>query len=229
MMKKYAILSMLVGATFLGGCVDAPKYNTKQQAFPNLYKEHPLSVLVVPAINRSTAADAPELYSTTIAQPLAEAGYYVMPLPLTNMVLQGEGVTDGAQLENVDATKFHQLMGADAVLFVTINQWDTNYYVTGGNVTVGAAFKLVSATTGEELWNYNNVVVYDTSGGSNAGGLLGAIIATALSTAMTDYVPVARMVNGTVIRTLPVGKYNTRFGKDGTDQFVEKPPVKSGS
>ncbi|WP_115717788.1 GNA1162 family protein [Gallaecimonas mangrovi] len=228
-MKKVLIWSLLSCFMLLGGCVTPPKYTSKQEAFPELYKEHPLSVLVVPAVNRSTAADAPELYSTTIAQPLAEAGYYVMPLPLTNLVLQGEGVTDGAQLANIDARKFNQLMGADAVLFVTINQWDTNYYVTGGNVTVGAAFRLVSTTTGEDLWNYNNVVVYDTSGGSNAGGLLGAIIATALSTAMTDYVPVARMVNGTVIKTLPVGRYNARFGKDGADKFVEKPPAKSGS
>jgi hypothetical protein len=40
---------------------------------------------VVPVVNRSKAADAPELYSTTIAQPLAEAGYYVMSVPMDEM------------------------------------------------------------------------------------------------------------------------------------------------
>lgn len=198
------------------GCTSP--YVTKQEAYPKMYDNKPVSVLVVPAINRSTAADAPDLYSTTIAQPLAEAGYYVMPLPITNMVLQQEGVIDGAQLRGISATKFRQLFDADAVLFVTINQWDTNYYVTGGNVTVGAEFELVSTDTTEVLWNYNNVIVHNTSG--NSGNIIADMIATAISTALTDYVPVARIVNATVMTTIPVGKYHSKHGQDGMDRTV---------
>ena len=208
---------LVLAALLLSGCA-TQKIVSKQEAFPKMYDAAPLSVLVVPAVNKSTAADAPDLYSTTIAQPLAEAGYYVLPIPLSAMLLQQEGIVDGAQLRDVNPDKFKQMFGADAVLFVTINQWDTNYFVTGGNVTVGAEFDLVSTSSGESLWNYQNVVVIDTSG--NSGNLIADIISTAINTATTDYVPVARMVNSSVINTLPVGKYHSRHKQDGADQSV---------
>lgn len=215
-MKKHYAAVVAFAALLVSGC--ASTYVTKQDAYPKMYEDKPVSILVVPAVNRSTAADAPDLYSTTIAQPLSEAGYYVMPLPITNMVLQLEGVVDGAQLRNISANKFRQMFDADAVLFVTINQWDTNYYVTGGNVTVGATFDLVSTDSSEVLWNYNSVIVHNTSG--NSGNLLADIISTALTTALTDYVPVARMVNSTVMTTIPAGKYHSKHGKDGMDKTV---------
>lgn len=209
---------ILIAVVQLTGC--GATYLTKKEAYPNLYKEQPNSILVVPAINRSTAADAPELYSTTIAQPLSEAGYYVMPIPLVELLLSQEGVVDGEQLKQVDAAKFKTLFGADAVLFVTINKWDTNYYVTGGNVTVGADFELRATQTNQLLWNYRDVVVVNTSG--NSGNLLADIISTAISTAITDYVPIARQVNNSVVNTIPVGKYHPRHKKDGDDKVVNE-------
>jgi hypothetical protein len=185
-----------------------------------MYKGQTDSILVVPVVNRSKAADAPELYSTTIAQPLAEAGYYVMSVPMVEMMLAMEGVVDGEQLKGIAPSKFKTMFGADSVLFVTINQWDTNYYVTGGNVTVGADFEIVSTTTNETLWNYRNIVVINTSG--NSGNLLVDIISTALSTALTDYVPIARQVNFSVVKTLPVGRYHSRHGQDGNDKVVNE-------
>lgn len=216
---KRVIFIFLGSIILLSGCV---KQNivTKQDAFPEMYKQHPLSILVVPVVNHSTAADAPDLYSTTIVQPLAEAGYYVMPIPITDMIFHGEGIVDGEQLKNVDATKFKSLFGADSALFVTINKWDTNYYLTGGNVTVGADFRLISTTNNEELWHYDTVIIYNTSG--NSGNLIADLISTAISTAVTDYVPIARRVNANVIHTLPVGKYNSRYERDGTDRTVNK-------
>ncbi|MBO1270604.1 MULTISPECIES: GNA1162 family protein [Shewanella] len=221
-MRNIILLLLITTASLLTGCA-TPNYVTKQAAYPLMYQQHPLSILVVPAINHSTAADAPELYSTTIATPLAEAGYYVLPLPITNMLLQQQGVVDGEQLEKVDATKFHGLFGADAILFVTINQWDTNYYVTGGNVTVGASFRLVSTSSNEELWHYSNTIVYNTSG--NSGNLIADLISTAISTAITDYVPIARTVNGMVVNTLPAGKYSPLYDKDGTVKILEQKQV----
>lgn len=218
-MKRLARLAMVVLTLQIVGCV-APTFLTKGEAYPNMYQEGTNSIVVVPAVNRSTAADAPQLYSTTIAQPLAEAGYYVMPIPLVEMMLAYEGVSEGEQLRNVDVAKFKTMFGADSVLFVTINQWDTNYYVTGGNVTVGADFELISTTSKQILWTYRNVVVINTSG--NSGNLIADIISTAITTAMVDYVPVAHQVNQSVIATLPVGKYHSRFGLDAADKVVNQ-------
>ncbi len=220
MSKKILLLCFLALNLLLSGCASR-SYVTKQQAYPEMYKQKPLSIMVLPAVNRSTAADAPDLYATTIAPPLAEAGYYVLPLPITNMLMRNEGVVDGEQLANVDVKLLKEAFGADAVLFVTINQWDTNYYVTGGNVTVGASFRLVATSSNQELWQHSRTVVYNTSG--NSGSLLVDLISTAISTATTDYVPIARIVNSQLIYSIPAGKYSPYFGKDGEVRVLEQP------
>jgi hypothetical protein len=186
-----------------------------------MYLENPASIAVLPAVNRSTAADAPMLYSSTIAQPLANAGYYVMPMEITTDIIRQQGVHDGAQLLGVSAEKFGQLFQTDAVLYVTINRWDTNYYVLGGNVTVALAFELKSTRTNEILWAYDEALTIDTSdNANNSGGLLGAIIATAIKTAMQDYTSIAKQVNNTVLRTLPVGKYHPAHQADQGSRVV---------
>ena len=87
-------------------------------------------------------------------------------------------------------------------------------------MTVGSDFELISTTRNQLLWAYRNVVVINTSGSS--GNLIADIISTAIATAMVDYVPVARQVNQSVIATLPVGKYHSRFGIDAGDKVVNQ-------
>jgi len=208
------LMPLLLGVLILmtSGCA---RNMTKAQAFPEMYSEKPEAVLVIPAINKSTAADAPILYSSTINEPLSNAGFYVLPIEVTNRVLRNEGLIDGEVLKNVHPQKFAKFFGADAVLYVTIEKWDTNYFVIGGNVTVGADFHMKSCKTGETLWTYKNEMVLNTSGdNNNGGGLLAAIIATAIATASQDYVPVARMVNFTALKAIPFGKYHKMHGKD---------------
>jgi hypothetical protein len=191
---------------------------TKEQAYPEMYVHTPKTVLVLPASNVSTASDAATLYATTIAEPLAEAGYYVLSVPATDAIFQAEGITDGAQLEQFDPKRAKELFGADAVLYVKINRWDTNYYLTAGNVTVAANFRMVSSETGKELWNYKDTVVIDTS--SNSGNLIADLIVTAITTATTDYVPIARKVNYRVMQTVPVGPYHKQHNMDKAVQVV---------
>jgi hypothetical protein len=213
MFKNIAALLFLI---VLSGCQTVQV--TKGEAFPNMYGEKPASILVVPAINSTTAADAAALYSTTIAMPLAESGYYVFSIPFVEQFLQREGITDGEQVSHIPLSKFKEMFGADAVLFVTLNSWDTNYYVTGGNVTVGAKFELKSTTSNQTLWQYDDVVVHNTSG--NSGNLIADIITTALTTALVDYVPIAHVVNQRIVNSMPVGKYHKRHNVDAKDPGV---------
>jgi len=212
-MKLMSLLGVVILLT--SGCASQV---TKQQAFPGMYNERPDAVLVIPAINKSTAADAPILYSSTINEPLSNAGFYVLPIELTDRILRNEGMSEGEQLTKIPPQKFAEYFGADAVLYVTINKWDTNYYVIGGNITVGVNFQMKSCKTGDTLWSYNNEMVLDTSGdANNGGGLLGAIIATAIATAIQDYVPVARRLNTVALTQIPFGKYHALHKKDGNN------------
>ncbi|NOX90949.1 MAG: hypothetical protein GXP18_00435 [Gammaproteobacteria bacterium] len=221
-----AMLGMM--AILTSGCATIDKAS-KGELYPEMYQEMPKTVLVLPAINRSTAADAPHLYSSTVAQPLANAGFYVLSTEVTKKFLENEGLSSGEQLRGIPPQKFGETFGADAVLYVTIEKWDSNYYVLGGNVTVKISYQLKSAKSGSELWAYENEVVLDTSGDSNnSGGLLGAIIATAIKTATQDYVPIARRVNNLALNNIPFGSYHKLYKKD-VETLVVVPKNKLGN
>jgi len=226
---KRNILIFLFVLLFISVSACGPKYISKKDAFPNMYEEKPLSILVLPPINMTTAADAKEYYATTIAEPLSFAGYYIYPIEVTTDILKNEGLYDTEILGGLPPEKFKQFFGADAVMYIKILKWDTSYYVIGGNVTVGVDCLLKSTTTGRELWKYDGTIVVDTSGGSGgSGGLAGLIVnvvATAIKTATTDYVPVAKRANIITISSMPFGKYNPNFDKDRDAQIIlkEKP------
>jgi hypothetical protein len=72
---------LLIGAiAALTGCVNAPK----KADYTQFRTESPRSILVVPVINKSVDVNAPDYFLSTIAQPLAERGYYVFPLNMVN-------------------------------------------------------------------------------------------------------------------------------------------------
>ena len=119
---------------------------------------------------------------------------------------------------NMPIEKYHEFFGADAVLYVTIEEWDTQYLITSGSVNVKAACELKSTSTGETLWFYDDEVSVNTSGSSGGmgglAGLLAQVVTTAINTAATDYVPVARKVNKQIFLAMPFGKYHPKFGND---------------
>ena len=61
----------------------------------------------------------------------------------------------------------------------------------------------------------------DTSGDST-GFILADIIKTAITTAMTDYIPIARQVNSTAVATMPYGKYHPLNNTDADAKVVLK-------
>ncbi|GHD20867.1 lipoprotein [Halioglobus japonicus] len=215
-MSKVRTLSVVLLGFFLASCAEM---QTKQQAFPAMYTDQkPVSMVIVPAINETTAADAGDLLNVTISQPFANHGYYVMPIPIVADIWKSEGVLEGDQLKGMPTSVFLETFGADSVLFLTINTWDTNYAVIAANVTVGLEYVLLSTRTNDVLWSYEEQVIIDT--GSSSGNLLVDVIATAVSTAVTDYVPIARSVHQEAVKAMPYGVYHPKSGQDGAEQTV---------
>jgi hypothetical protein len=213
--------TLLVGlclAVFMTGCVDI---GTKSESYPLMYSDQkPISIIVVPAINESTAADAGELLNVTVTQPFADHGYYVVPAPIVLEIFRKEGILEGTQVKGIPAKIFRDNFGADAVLFLTITEWDKNYIVIGANVTVGIEYVLLSTQTNEVLWSYTQRIVIDT--GSSSGNLLVDLVATAVTTAITDYIPIAYQVHLAAINSMPYGKYHPSTGLDGDQKSVNK-------
>ena len=212
-MKKLKIFAVVASLFVIASC---ETLETKQEAFPSFYdgNQNPVSMVIVPALNETAAADAGELVSATLVQPFADNGYYVVPLPIVTQIFQSEGIVDGQQTLGLPGKLFQNAFGADTVLYVTIDQWETNYVVLAANVTVGMSYVLRSTSTDEVLWSYRAQQVVDTSADSS-GFILADIIMTAVQTAVTDYLPIAYQVNSMAVATLPYGKYHPLVGTDG--------------
>lgn len=215
-MNKLKLIVMGVLALIITGCAN-PNLVTKAQEFPEMYNEKPRSLLVMPPINLSTAADAKDYYATTVEMPLAFQGYYTFPYELTTEILKQEGIYDSELVYDMPLDKFHEYFGADAVLFTKIKKWDTSYAVIASSLTVSIDAEIKSTKTSETLWKYTGTVVVDLSGGNTGGGLVGLIakaIVTAVNTAAADYTTYARQANGRFIGTVPVGPYHPLYMKD---------------
>ncbi len=211
-------------ALFLASCATYPP---KQVAYAGMYQQKPVTILVMPPINRSTNVDAKEFFYSTLSVPLDNAGYYVFPPFMTMEILKNESAYDAELFLDANLSKFNQLFGADAVLFTIIKSWNKSV-VIGSNVTVEIEYIIKSATTNAVLYHRQGKVIVDTSVQTQAGGLAGLLADVALSalkTAITDYTQVSRAVNKTTLVDLPLGKYDPKSGTDGKDpsgppQFV---------
>lgn len=208
---KNMLLCFLV--VTLIGCVTS----TKKELYPKVYEEKPVSLLIFPVINNSTDAEAPLLYPTTLAESISNAGYYVFPIEFTNRFFQKEGILSGEQLRNVNTQKFREYFGADAVLRITINKWDTSYIVISSGVSVKITIEMISTKTNEVIWLQNRELRVSSNNGG--GSLLGAIVSAAINAASTRYIDVAKNLNGQLFHSIPFGKYHEGYMQD-QDQSI---------
>jgi len=204
-MKKSTILLVIIAATFYSCSTTQPILKTV--AYMGMYTEKPISVLLMPPINRSTAVDAKEYFHSTLNVPIANAGFYVIPPFLSMEILKKESAYDSELFLNAPLAKFGEVFGADVVLFTIIHKWDKTY----GMVYVEVEYIVKSVKTNEILYIRKGQINYNTSVSSSGGGLAGALIsvaATAIATAATKYVDVARIANSYTFKDLPSGKYS---------------------
>ncbi len=227
MKKIYYVISILL-LVGMSGCAPVHKV-TKGEKFPGMYTEKPRSLLIMPPMNESTAADAKDYYATTIEIPLAFHGFYVFPYELTADVLKQQGIYDAELLYNMPLNKFYDYFGADAVLFTRIRKWDTSYAVLASTLTVSIDAEIKSTKTSQTLWKYNGTVVVDLSGGDSGGSLVGLIakaIVTAVNTAAADYTTYAKVANQRFVGSMPYGYYHPAYLKDQDVQIVDQTPAK---
>ena len=214
-MKKSMIITLAVA---LSAFLFASCGTTKNVAFPKMYEEDPVVMLVMPPINNSSAADAKDYFYTTMSVPICESGYYVLPPAATMATLQRESAYDSELFIEGDLKKFGQLFGADVAIFTIIKSWDKS--LVGSSVTIEIEYIFKSTKTNEILFQRDAKIKCDTSTGVKTNSLLGALIvaaADAVKTAATDYVPVAVSCNNTALSDVPYGKYHPKHGADGAE------------
>ncbi len=109
-----AMLGAVAAATaLLTGC--AAPVKTDYSAFR---AAKPASILVLPPLNDSTDVNATFSMLAQSTYPLAESGYYVMPVTLVNETFHQNGLTMPADMHEVPVAKLKEIFGADAALYV---------------------------------------------------------------------------------------------------------------
>lgn len=147
----YIRIVALLGAGFvclLAGC--ASSYSKNDQAA--FQARAPRSIVVLPAKNDSGETNAPKVFMPTLAEPLAESGYYVFPLYATEMLFREEGLTDAAQIHQLPPQRFFELFGADAALYITIKDLSATYLIVYSSVVLDVEYLLKDTRTGAVLW-----------------------------------------------------------------------------
>lgn len=188
--------------------------STLSEQYPKMYEEKPLTIAVMPSINKTEHKEAKDYFYTTLYNPLCEKGYYVFSPNITLDILKENNIDDAEKFIDGKLDIFRDVLGADAVMFTVIKEWSRDNLL--GELTVDIEYILRSTKTGDILYNREGDITLDTSkcGGYGFAGALASIATTALNTATTDKVLAGRACNEIVLSDMPEGKYSPLYGKD---------------
>jgi len=212
--RKFHCLSLyipLIGILLMAfGCASTPKKD-----YTKFRQLDPHSILIVPVLNNSPEVGADTFFLATVSLPLAERGYYVFPVNMTRELLIEAGLDDAGMMHEADPQRIGELFGADAILYIIINHLEAKYLLIRTTVTVGFSYILKDTKTGKEIWKNEQVMEYTPDSG---GSLLVAVINSAVTKAMPNYIPLSREANSKAFiiphQGLPAGPYNSKYGKD---------------
>lgn len=210
---KLARLVAVAALAALAGC--AP---VQTRSYDDFLAQQPRSILVVPIVNHTNNVDAADYFLSTLAIPVAERGYYVFPVNMVKRVLEDDGLSDADLVHQADPAKLAELFGADAVLYVTIERWDTRYLILRSSTTVEFSY-VMKRRDGSEIWGTKQTMVYQSQGGNS---LLAAVVSAAIQKAAPNYMPLAHQANGLALgypgNGFPAGPYRPEYQKDVKQQ-----------
>lgn len=238
---------VVAGSLALSACTVIPIERPSPKDYTAFNSENPRSILVVPVINHSNEVDAANLFLTTMAVPLAERGFYVFPTNATRKLMEAEGLGDAGLVHETQTPKLAEVFNADAVLYVEILKWESNYNVLSSDIKTAMLYTLKSGQTNQVLWQDEEEYVYSDSG--NSGNFIADLLANALMSALnstrSDYTPVAMAANVKVLTPpgagLPYGPYSGYYSdnsklfpstgsgniSDASQEAVSAPGVKA--
>lgn len=219
-MKKITLFILI--SIILSSCATLNNNNNKADLYPDIYKEKPVSILIMPPINNTVHVEAKDYFYTSLAKPLCEMGYYVVSPFLAMQIFKTESAYDSELFIDGNLAPFNNVFGADAALFTIINGWEKS--TIGKSITVNIKYVIKSTHTNEIIFSREGTlsVNYDTNTGQTGIASLVGMAVDMLRTAMTDKVVVARECNNYVLKDMPCGCYSPKFGTDQESKIFGK-------
>ncbi|HJR28191.1 MAG TPA: DUF799 domain-containing protein [Pseudomonas sp.] len=216
--RSLKLMAGLLALAVLGGCV-SPKtvdYSAYKQSRPK-------TILVLPPLNNSPDVKASYSMLSQVTYPLAEAGYYVLPITLVDETFRQNGLSTPGDIHQAPANKLQEIFGADAALYITVSEYGTRYMVISSETVVTASARLVDLKTGTTLWTGTARASSEEGGNNGGGGLIGMLITAAVKQVINSSTDAGHPIAGiTSARLLSAGHpagllYGPRSPKYGTD------------
>ena len=171
MKMRFLSLGAMTGLLVLTGCATSKLYD-----YTNYNAHPPRSIVVLPPLNESTDIRGTYGYLSVVTRPLAEMGYYVFPVVEVDELMKENGLPTAGEMNHVPLNKIGEIIGADAVLYIVINQYGSKYEVISSVTTVSAHAKLVDVKTGLTLWEGSTSIQQGSGGGNIIADLITAAV-----------------------------------------------------
>ena len=185
-------------------------------------QSRPKSIVVLPPVNETPEVKATMGVMASTVYPLAEAGYYVMPISVVAETFKQNGMTQPEDIHSLPFNKLHDIFGADAALYMHVKRYGTTYKVISSDTTVVVDARLVDLRSGGTLWE-GTASASSAEQGNSSGGLVGmlasAVVNQIVNTA-TDagftYAGVAnqRLLGAPVVNGMLYGPRSVNYHKD---------------
>lgn len=168
----------------------------------------PLSILVLPPVNKTVEVDAGKTVLAHVSRPLADRGYYVFPVAIIERFMRENGMHSADQIHQIPLDRFQEHIAPDAILYMTITQWGQKFQVLQSVAVVDVNLLLVDARSGEPLWQRRAYKTYTPSSGNQnglAGALLGAVVDQVIGSVVDHTDELAQDALGSAMDGLPAG------------------------
>jgi hypothetical protein len=156
-----------VGVAALGACATPPA----SYDYTAFKQNRPVSMLVLPPLNETPEVTATYGVLSQVTLPLAEAGYYVLPVSLMDETFRQNGLNNPAEIHDVSPQKLREIFGADAVVYIKVTKYGTSYAVIASETRVTAQARVVDLRTGQLLWRGSATASSSEGRNPSQGGL----------------------------------------------------------
>ena len=164
-------LALLLSILATGCATQAPAYD-----YTAFTKARPATLLVMPPLNESPDVKATAGVWSHATRPLAEAGYYVLPVALVDETFKQNGVFTAAEAHDIALPKLRDFFGADAAVFLKVVKYGTSFQLINSETRVEIEGRIVDLRSGELLWQGRAFASSSEQNQQAQGGLVGLLV-----------------------------------------------------
>lgn len=213
------LLGALSVVLVVAGCAKPTPYD-----YSAFRESRPRSILVLPPLNSSPEVAASYGVLSRSTLPLAESGYYVLPVTLVDETFKQNGLAHPAEMHEAPPAKLREIFGADAALYMEVTEYGASYKIIQADIDVALKAKLVDLRSGALLWEGKaraSTAEQQNQGGGLIGALISAVVNQIINSASEERtLMIATFANNRLLAASPqtngilFGPYSPRYGTD---------------